>query len=227
MAVAVVIVGNDIAPALPETVNLVYLSGRVQEAVPVVWDPIIEYYYKEIGEHTFHGTANGFDAYCTVAIVENNFIVNGSFAQGTEGWTATKIGAMDELEVQSGAGNSLGKIDDKHYHFYSKASNSVEFTLEQTLHNLPSGEYKFTISIMGGDGGTMNIYSYVKINGEIVSTANLTMTKWAEWHTATINNINYNGTDQITVGIYVKCSGSGAGAWGKIDGASLSLVEGK
>ncbi len=225
--IASVIVGNDITPALPETVNLVYLSGKVQEAVPVVWDPVIEYYYKMIGEYTFHGTANGFDAYCTVAVVENNFLVDGSFAEGGAAWTATKIGAVEELEIQSGSGNSLGSLDDKHYHFYSKASNSVEFTLEQTLSNIPAGEYKYTISIMGGDGGQMEIYSYVKINGEIISTADLTMTKWPEWHTATITGINYNGTDEITVGIYVKCSGSGSGAWGKIDGAVLSLVKGE
>ncbi|MBQ8873140.1 MAG: hypothetical protein IJ032_04235, partial [Clostridia bacterium] len=84
----------------------------------------------------------------------------------------------------------------------------------------------FIISIMGGDGGTMEIYSYVKINGEIVKKGDLTMTKYGEWHTATIENIQYNGTDTITVGIYVKCGGAGNGAWGKIDDAMLNLVKG-
>ena len=225
--IAAVIMGDDILQVLPQTVNLVYLSGRVEKDVAVTWDTIDQSQYREVKEYTIHGTANGFDAYCTLSVMEKNFLVNGSFAEGTKGWTATQIGKLDELEVQTGSGNSLGNLDDKHYHFYSKASNSVEFTLEQTLGEIPAGQYKFIISIMGGDAGTMDIYSYVKINGEIVFVSDkITLTKWPEWHTATIENINYNGTDQITVGIYVKCSGSGAGAWGKIDGAMLNLVKG-
>ena len=39
-----------------------------------------------------------------------------------------------------------------------------------------------------------------------------------------IDEFDYNGTDELTVGIYVKCSGSGAGAWGKIDDALLNSV---
>ena len=31
--------------------------------------------------------------------------------------------------------------------------------------------------------------------------------------------------DSVTVGIYVKCSGEGAGAWGKIDDAMLNSAE--
>ena len=61
---------------------------------------------------------------------------------------------------------------------------------------------------------------------EIVKTAPLTMTFWQEWHTATIEGINYTKGDKITVGIYVKCSGAGSGAWGKIDDAMLNLVKG-
>ena len=77
---------------------------------------------------------------------------------------------------------------------------------------------------MGGDGGDMDIYAYVKINGEIVKKQPMTMTGYGNWDTVWIPEFTYNGTDTIAVGIYVKCSGSGSGAWGKIDDALLNSV---
>lgn len=49
------------------------------------------------------------------------------------------------------------------------------------------------------------------------------VTVYNEWHTATINDIEYNDGDTIVVGIYVKCSGPNA--WGKIDDALLNSVK--
>jgi arabinogalactan endo-1,4-beta-galactosidase len=100
----------------------------------------------------------------------------------------------------------------------------VEFTLEQEVKNLKSGAYRYEISIMGGDCGDTEIYAYVKINGQIVATAETTVTVYNEWHTAMIESFDYQEGDTIVVGIYVKCSGSNA--WGKIDDAMLnSLAE--
>ncbi|MBR3704783.1 MAG: hypothetical protein IKM11_04800 [Oscillospiraceae bacterium] len=98
----------------------------------------------------------------------------------------------------------------------------MEFTLEQEVSGLKSGKYNYNISIMGGDGGETEIYAYVKINGEIVSTAPTSITVYNEWHTATIENIAYNEGDTIVVGLYVKCAGPNA--WGKIDDAMLNSV---
>ena len=75
---------------------------------------------------------------------------------------------------------------------------------------------------MGGDGGTTNIYAYVKINGEIVKKAAGYITEYNKWMTMTISPFEYNGTDEIIVGIYVQCDGAGNGAWGKIDDALLN-----
>ena len=76
---------------------------------------------------------------------------------------------------------------------------------------------------MGGDCGTTEIYIYVKINGQIVHKEATEVTVYNEWHTATINDIEYNDGDTIVVGIYVKCSGPNA--WGKIDDALLNSVK--
>jgi len=76
---------------------------------------------------------------------------------------------------------------------------------------------------MGGDGGNTEIYAYVKINGETVHTAPTEITVYNEWHTVTVENIEYTAGDDISVGIYVKCSGPNA--WGKIDDALLNSVK--
>jgi arabinogalactan endo-1,4-beta-galactosidase len=78
---------------------------------------------------------------------------------------------------------------------------------------------------MGGDGGETEIFAYVKINDEIAyKSSNMKITKYLEWDTGLIESFDYNGSDTISVGIYVKCQGSGNGAWGKIDDALLNSV---
>lgn len=210
---------------LPNKVNVIYSSNKKAQ-VKVTWDAIDEASIMAQGtaKHEIHGVANGKPAVCILSVIENNLLDDYSFEDGGQAWVANAIKNMNEFGVVDKITDSL--TGTKHYHFWSEAQNSVEFTLEQSHNDLPSGEYKFTISIMGGDGGEMDIYSYVKINGEIVKTAPLTMTYWNEWHTATIEGINYTSGETITVGIYVKCSGSGNGAWGKIDDAMLNLVKG-
>ena len=210
---------------LPAQVQAIY-SNNERRSIDVTWDAIDEAAIMAQGaaKHEIRGTADGMPALCILSVLEKNYLVDYSFEEESDAWIATAIGKMDEFKLEDKVSDSL--TGTKHYHFWSAAANSVEFTLEQTPTNIPAGEYKFIISIMGGDGGQMEIYSYVKINGEIAYKADLTMTSYGTWHTATIEGINYNGTDQITVGIYVKCGGSGNGAWGKIDDAMLNLVKG-
>jgi len=75
---------------------------------------------------------------------------------------------------------------------------------------------------MGGDAGETDIYIYVKINGQIVKTQALSITTYGNWDTAVISGVEINEGDVVTVGIYVKCQGTGNGAWGKIDDAMLN-----
>jgi arabinogalactan endo-1,4-beta-galactosidase len=75
---------------------------------------------------------------------------------------------------------------------------------------------------MGGDAGDTDIYAYVKINGQIVYTAPMAITTYGNWDTGVITGITCGEGDTVTVGIYVKCQGAGAGAWGKIDDAMLN-----
>ena len=109
-------------------------------------------------------------------------------------------------------------------HYWSSGSNTVEFYLEQSVSNLEAGNYKFAISIMGGDSGEYTCYAYAKINGEVVNTANMQITSYGVWSTGLIENIKINAGDTLVVGIYVKCAGAGNGAWGKIDDGLLNSM---
>ena len=206
---------------LPETVNAVMLDNSKQ-VIPVDWHGVDAEAMKNggVAKYTIEGTAGGMKAICYVFMVNYNFLENWSFEEGESGWTANAIGSFDELHVEDKVSDSM--TGTKHYHFWGAGANCVEFELFQTVENLKSGKYDYSISVMGGDGGETEIYAYVKINGETVATAPTQITVYDEWHTAAIEGIAYTQGDELTVGIYVKCAGPNA--WGKIDDAMLNSV---
>ena len=222
---------------LPDKVNAVMLDNSKQE-ISVEWQKMgkIEGYdtlpytaidydamkASGISKYDVVGVAGGMTAHCYISLVEYNFLKNWSFDDNTDGspWVATAYKSFDQLYVEDKVGDSL--TGNKHYHFWG--SGSVEFDLEQTVEGLKAGDYKYSISIMGGDGGDTEIYAYVKINGKTVYTSPLKITVYNEWHTTEITNIQVAEGDVVTVGIYVKCAGSGSGPWGKIDDALLNSM---
>ena len=204
---------------LPETVNAIMLDNS-KEAIPVTWHNVDAEAMKNggVAKYTIEGTAGGMTAYCYVSMLNFNYLQNWSFEEGEAGWSATAAGNFDELHVEDKVTDSL--TGNKHYHFWGAAANTVEFTLEQQVKDLKTGNYDYSISIMGGDGGNTEIYAFVKINDQIVARADTRITVYNEWHTAEIKDIEYTEGDTISVGIYVKCAGPNA--WGKIDDAMLN-----
>ena len=207
--------------SMPDTVNAIMLDNSKQ-TIPVTWHDVNIEAMKNGGaaKYTISGTADGMEAKCYVSMVNYNYLQNWSFEEGETGWVTTALKSFDQLYVEDKVTDSI--TGTKHFHFWSAAANAVEFTLEQEVNELKSGLYDFSVSIMGGDCGETDIYAFVKINGEIVSTAGVGVTVYGEWHTATIRNIEYSEGDTIVVGLYVKCDG--ANAWGKIDDAMLNSV---
>ena len=209
---------------LPETVNAV-MTDDSKQAVPVTWnvteEDLQKMYAGGVQTYDITGEAGGMTAHCQVAMIEYNFLQNYSFEDGTEEpWVATDLAKADQLRVEEKSTDSL--TGSWHYHFWSAAKDSVKFTLEQEVKELPAGTYKFTMSIMGGDAGESDIYLYAKVNGETLGTVPMKITSYNNWDTQTIYGIQVSEGDVLTVGIYVRCSGAGNGAWGKIDDGLLN-----
>ncbi len=211
---------------LPETVNAVMTDGSKQ-AVPVTWHftPEMDAQMHAGGAQHYEilGEAGGMTAHCYVSMVYYNYLENYSFEEGDGGWTVTDLARADELYVEDKKTDSL--TGTKHMHFWSAARDSVEFTVEQTVTDLPAGNYRFTVSIMGGDGGATDIYAYVKVNGEMAVRQPMQITVYNAWDTEATPVFSASEGDEVTVGIYVKCQGAGNGAWGKIDDAMLNSVK--
>ena len=210
---------------LPDMVNAV-MNDNTRQAVPVVWEAYDAAAMKAGGVQTYTicGTADGMPATCQVAMIRYNYLRNWSFEEADNGeWVANNIGGCSQLYIEEKKTDSV--TGTKHYHFYSAAAGTVEFTLEQTLTDLPAGRYDYELAIMGGDGGETDIYTYVKVNGETVATQPSTITSYNVWDVPVITGVEVAEGDTVTVGVYVKCSGSGNGAWGKIDDVKLNAAE--
>lgn len=159
---------------------------------------------------------------CTVNLVKYNYLLNPDFETGDlTGWTVDDLAGADELYVEDKITDSLNGT--RHMYFWSGRPDSVEFTLEQELRDLPGGQYRFSVSIMGGDAREQEICAYAKLDGGLVGTAPMKIT-YANWDTGVVEGIDYAEGQTLTVGVYVRCSGADKGAWGKIDGASLHLA---
>ena len=210
--------------SLPETVNAILTDGS-RQPVAVSWNVTAEQlqqYAAKAGKYTVTGTADGKAVSAYLTVVEFNYLQNDSFETGDlTGWELMEHGKADELYVEKKATDSL--TGEYHMHFWSAAANSVEFTLAQTVEGLSAGSYRFAISIMGGDAGQTEVYAFVKVNGQTVATAPMTIEGYNNWKTGKIAGIQVAQGDTVTVGIYVKCQGAGNGAWGKIDDAMLNL----
>lgn len=208
--------------SLPETVNAIMTdNSRVPKAV--VWNVTPETLAEWLtvpGSHEIHGTADGREAVLTLTVEGVNLLKNPSFEDGTAApWVAENLGGCKELKIEQKPGDS--RTGEWHWHFWSPDSGKAEFTLEQTLEGLESGTYDFRVWIMGGDCGAAEVYAYVKLDGETVATAPMEITAWNEWHLGEVLGIAYTQGQTLTVGVYVKAPN--AGAWGKIDDASLSV----
>ena len=211
---------------LPETVDAV-LTDNSRRPVPVAWNLTEEQdrimHSSGPKQYEITGLANGREARCRISMVEFNYLRDYSFEDGGSAWVFTDLNKADELYVEEKKTDSL--TGSKHAHFWSAARDSVEFTLEQHVPDLPEGRYRFSVSVMGGDCGETDIYAYVKINGEIAARSEqIPITGYNSWNAGVVPEFDHPAGSDVTVGIYVKCSGEGSGAWGKIDDAMLNTL---
>ena len=212
---------------LPETVNAV-MTDDSRRPLPVTWN-LPEEQDRQMHEggpaqYVITGEAGGREAKCFVSMIEYNYITDYSFEENSAAWAVTDLKNADELYVEDKKTDSL--TGSRHLHFWSAAQDSVEFTAEQTVTDLPEGKFRFSLSVMGGDCGETDIYAYVKVDGEeIARSEQIPITGYNDWHEGVIPEFYHPAGSKVTVGIYVKCRGTGNGAWGKIDDALLNSVQ--
>ena len=212
---------------LPENVNAI-MTDDSRQAVPVIWDLTEEQDRKMHSggpaQYEIFGKAGDMAVKCRVSMIEYNYLKDWSFEDGGEGWVFTDLAKADELYVEDKKTDSL--TGNRHLHFWSAARNSVEFTAEQTVTELPEGRFRFAVSIMGGDCGETEIFAYVKVNGEEAGRSeSVPVTGYNDWHRAVVTEFEHPAGTEVTVGIRVRCAGEGKGAWGKIDDAMLNSLK--
>ena len=212
---------------LPETVDAI-MTDNSRQAIPVSWNLTAEQdrLMHTSGEARYEitGEAGGMQAKCCVSMIRYNYLQDYSFEEESGAWVFTDLGKADELYVEDKKTDSL--TGSKHAHFWSAAQGSVEFTLEQTVKDLPEGKFCFSVSVMGGDCGATDIFAYVKVDGqEAARSEQIPITGWNSWNEGVIPGFDHPAGSEVTVGLYVKCQGSGNGAWGKIDDMKLNSVQ--
>ena len=224
---AAVICDLNMPLALPETVNAV-MTDNSRRPVPVTWE-MTEEQDRQMhaggpAQYVITGKAGEKEARCFVSMIEYNYITDYSFEENSRAWVVTDLKNADELYVEDKKTDSL--TGSRHLHFWSAAKDSVEFTAEQTVADLPEGKFRFSVSVMGGDCGETDIYAYVKVDGqEAARSEQIPITGYNDWHEGIVPEFYHPAGSEVTVGIYVKCRGEGNGAWGKIDDALLNSVQ--
>ena len=214
--------------SMPDQINAI-MNDNSHQLVDVAWDTdeIAAIDTQKTGEYLIKGNCGGMDAFCHVSVINFNYLVNASFEddengiQNPAGWNYHEYGNANESYVEEKLTDSID--GSKHYHFWSDNEHHTAFELEQKIDDLKAGQYRYAISIMGGDAADQNVYAYVKINDEIVAKEELQITSYNNWDTAQIA-FDYQGSDPVTVGIHVECNGANNGAWGKIDQAVLNYM---
>lgn len=224
-----VVADQGTAPEMPETVSVYYNDGTTGEQA-VEWNADDLAAIGDVGKYYVAGTLkDGTEVEATVKVQVVSLLPNGSFAERSAGWTVTGVEATEEDDdKQTGfQQNSLNSydngVDDVAFHFTANSGDAVmEFTLEQTTAELTAGTYQLSVSADGAvtDGSVVEFYAYTDENEPW--TAAITITKWGEWHTVTLDGITVAEGETLTLGVHVKCS---AGDYGDIDEFVLAAAD--
>ncbi len=210
-------------PVLPETVSAV-MNDMSHREIGVTWD--LSTLPKELNgeaDYVVKGKAGGMDCTAFVHVRLYNYARNPSFEEeDLSMWEVRDLAACGELRMEEKKADSL--TGNRHWHFYSAQPASVRFTLEQKMEDLPAGKWRMRFSVMGGDAGSQEIYTYVRVNGETAATAPAKITSYNNWDTPEIVFECQEG-QEVVCGIFIRCDG--ADAWGKIDDMTVNRVIGE
>ena len=210
------------ALTLPETVEVVYNDRSANTQVPVSWDAsqVAAIDTKKAGTYTVDGTlSDGTAVTADVDVEMVNYVKNPGFEEADRSmWEISYAGENDPTDYQE-------KADDAHdgdfsLHFWS--DSDMDFSICQTLTDLPAGTYQLFAFAQGGDmESTSDLELYAVINGEEIGSDAFMLTTWTDWKQPKVDNIRIGDGDTLTIGVRMKCN---ANSWGTIDDFTLNRI---
>jgi arabinogalactan endo-1,4-beta-galactosidase len=204
-------------PSFPAEVQAAYSDDSIRE-VPVTWETPDPAALAKGGEVSVRGTVDGTDLKATLIIdvsTEKNYVANPGFEAGSfTPWTVE--GDSDAADISKEVSNLHAGSFGLHYW----KGEPFDFTLSQTVTDLPDGTYSLSAWIQGGGGEKTLQLSTSDCGGEPQSV-DIVNTGWLVWNTPTISNIAVSG-GKCTISLKVV---SDAGSWGFLDDVSLVKVE--
>ena len=210
------------ALTLPETVEVVYNDRSANTQVPVSWDAsqAAAIDTQKAGTYTVDGTlSDGTAVTADVDVEMVNYVKNPGFEEADRSmWQISYTGENDPTDYQE-------KADDAHdgdfsLHFWS--DSDMEFSICQTLTDLPAGTYQLFAFAPGGDmESTSDLELYAVVNGEEIGSDAFMLTTWTDWKQPKVDNIRIGDGDTLTIGVRMKCN---ANSWGTIDDFTLNRI---
>lgn len=210
------------ALTLPETVEVVYNDRSANTQVPVSWDAsqAAAIDTQKAGTYTVDGTlSDGTAVTADVDVEMVNYVKNPGFEEADRSmWQISYTGENDPTDYQE-------KADDAHdgdfsLHFWS--DSDMEFSICQTLTDLPAGTYQLFAFAQGGDmESTSDLELYAVVNGEEIGSDAFMLTTWTDWKQPKVDNIWIGDGDTLTIGVRMKCN---ANSWGTIDDFTLNRI---
>lgn len=200
---------------MPETVAAVYNDPTCTDQLKVTWnaDQLAAIDLTVPGKYVIDGTTEkGGAVSANVKVYNENFLKDWSFEdKNSDVWNFTYLnGATEGVNFEKKAADAItGEME---CHFWNTAAQ--EFTVEQTIKNVPAGKYSATAYIQGGDVGDHVVSFYVIVGDKKYESEAIVLEGWVVWKNPLIKDIVVDGTTDVTVGMYVKCAGGG---WGTMD----------
>lgn len=201
--------------ALPSQTRVTYTDDHA-EMMDITWknaEPV----YDKAGSYKVKGHVDKVnkDVTCEVTVINKvNLVKNPDFEKKTlDGWTIT--GDASAVTIDSSAGNALGTGAMKYW-----AADAFKFDATQTIKNLKPGKYTLAVKTQGG-GGQFKYQLFLKGDNGKFEAVTITDTKWNEWHTWEIKDVEIkNG--EATIGIMMEAT---PGNWGSMDDFEFYLQE--
>lgn len=211
-------IGGEIT--LPESVSVIFNNRSLNKDVAVTWDEtqVNAIDTATAGTYVIDGTLeDGTAVTCNVTVDFLNYVINSSFEEDDRTmWVVNSNGSnptdFQEKEADANSGAFA-------FHFWSESD--MDFSMEQTLTDLPNGSYKYFAYAQGGDvDDTASMELYAIAGGE-EKTASFMVDGYGNWQVPEIEGLNVtDGT--LTIGVRMKCN---AKSWGTMDDFTVNMMD--